>query len=111
VIKRIDFRSGKDLKCAILGHAGLHTSAIERLTGLSPGQVGYRLKIAAIKRKDYRNGESAMSKLIVRQLDERGNVTKSTQTLRQTQDMLQTEEKRLRKLTLDRLKKRRGKKH
>jgi ABC-type hemin transport system substrate-binding protein len=35
-------------------------------TGMSPGQVLYRLKQAGVKRKDYRNGSSGMAKIVLR---------------------------------------------
>lgn len=110
MIRRIDFREGPDLKCCILGHAGLHTKAIQEHTGLSGGQVSYRLKLAAIRRKDYRNGESDMSQLVIRQLDVRGNVKQTNQVAGQVQRLLAAEERRLKQLTIERLKKVRGKK-
>jgi hypothetical protein len=41
-----------------LGSFGLSTQAISEATGLSPGQVLYRLKKGHVLRRDYRNGKS-----------------------------------------------------
>lgn len=102
--KRIDFRHEKDLLCCLLGHAGFHTRAIQHQTGLSPGQVGYCLKMAEIKRADYRNGESDMAHLVLAQVRGRETVRDTTTAARSIQDHLLAEEVRLEKLTIQRLK-------
>ena len=52
----INFRDETDLEAVVLGACGLSTKAIMEKTGLSPGQVGYRLHKADVHRSDYRNG-------------------------------------------------------
>lgn len=48
-----------------LADAGLFTRAIARETGLSEGQVTYRLGILKVRRAKYRDGTSPMAKLVV----------------------------------------------
>jgi hypothetical protein len=48
----------EDFFCALMGAMGFGTDFISEATGLSAGQVSYRLNKAAIKRAQYRRGES-----------------------------------------------------
>lgn len=64
--RRVDFaREGEDFEVALLGSLGKSTKFIVKYTGLSPCQVTYRLGRGKIKRKDYRDGTSAVSKKIL----------------------------------------------
>lgn len=63
----VDFeKHPKDRDVGDLGDAGWHTKAIARETGMSPGQVLYRLKQAKVKRKDYRDGSSRMAQIVLK---------------------------------------------
>lgn len=63
--RRSIFRETVDYDVAVLGEYGWTTKAISRETGLSEGQVAYRLHYAGIKRADYRNGTSATAQLVM----------------------------------------------
>ena len=63
---QITFLDADDLFVAFLGEIGWHTSAIAERTQMTECQVNYRLHKAGIKRKDYRNGESPTSELVVK---------------------------------------------
>ena len=54
-----------DLEVALLGEAGWHAHAIADEVHLTPGQVTYRLGLAGVKLKNYRNGKSQMSRFMV----------------------------------------------
>ena len=101
--RRIDFREDQDLMCCLLGETGLFSKAISRETGLSPGQVDYRLRIAGIKRSSYRNGESDMSRLVLSQVASRHAVRTSTAAATKINKFLTGQEKRLARLTIERL--------
>jgi hypothetical protein len=64
-IKRITWTHDEELQCAILGGQGFSTKMICERTGLSPFQVAYRLKKGAIKRADYRNGNSDVAEQVL----------------------------------------------
>lgn len=65
----VDFlRNQKDLEAAVLASMGFDTEFIRRKTGLSPGQIGYRLKLAGVKRVEYRNGRSKLAQVVLGQL-------------------------------------------
>lgn len=53
-----------DLLVAALGEMGLSTKAIASKTGLSEGQVIYRLGFAGVRRADYRSGESKSAAIV-----------------------------------------------
>lgn len=55
-----------DYQCALLGAFGFSTYYIKSKTGLSPGQIGYRLKKAEISRMDFRNGQSVYAEMVLR---------------------------------------------
>lgn len=63
--RRVTWTSDEELQCAILGSMGFSTRFIQEKTGLTPCQVSYRLNKASIKRRDYRNGESAMAQRVM----------------------------------------------
>lgn len=48
-----------------LGALGYSTKMIQRATGFTPCQVNYRLHQQGIKRKDYRDGTSAVAQLVL----------------------------------------------
>jgi hypothetical protein len=47
---------------------GRSNFSIAKITGFSPGQINYRLKQVGITRADYRNGTSAVSRTMFRQM-------------------------------------------
>lgn len=55
---------GKD--AARLGEHGFTNKFIAQQTGLSEGQVQYRLTLAGIKRRSFRNGETAEAKRVAK---------------------------------------------
>jgi len=55
-----------DFQCALLGAFGFSTYYIKSKTGLSPGQIGYRLKKAQISRMAFRDGQSVYAELVLR---------------------------------------------
>jgi hypothetical protein len=62
-----------DLEVALLGEAGWHAHAIAEETNLSKGQVHYRLGLAGVKLKNYRNGKSEMSRFMVTMIQSRNS--------------------------------------
>lgn len=54
-----------DLEVALLGEAGWHAHAIAEEVQLTKSQVTYRLGLAGVKLKNYRNGKSKMSRFMV----------------------------------------------
>jgi len=70
--RRVDFFDvADDFECAFLGSLGFSTRCILKHTKLSPGQIGYRLKKAEIRRMDYRDGESDTATMVLRSLRDR----------------------------------------
>jgi hypothetical protein len=64
--RRVDFiRNKQDLEVLLLGSMGFATDFIMERTGLTVGQVLYRLGLGAIKRKDYRNGSTAVAQYVL----------------------------------------------
>jgi hypothetical protein len=64
----VDFQADPmDLKCALMAAHGASTAWIMKETGLSAGQVSYRVKKAGLikdnsmSRRDFRNGDSPFS--------------------------------------------------
>lgn len=67
--RRVDFaREGEDFDVALLGSLGKSTKFICNYTGLTPCQVSYRLAAGRVKRKDYRDGTSAISRKILKEM-------------------------------------------
>ena len=59
--RRVHLYSGADFHCALLGSLGFSTKFIENRTALSRSQISYRLRLAHIRRTDYRNGASVIA--------------------------------------------------
>jgi hypothetical protein len=67
--RRVDFGLyNDDFQCALLGSLGFSSSMIESKTGLTSGRISYRLRKISIKRMEYRNGESTMAKMVLRNM-------------------------------------------
>lgn len=60
--------NGDDFDVALLGSLGKSTKFICQYTGLTPCQVTYRLANGRVKRKDYRDGTSAISRKILKEM-------------------------------------------
>lgn len=65
--RRVDLLKGDDFRCALLGSLGFSTKLIHARTGLTPGQIAYRLRMGGIRRQDFRNGESALAERVLTQ--------------------------------------------
>ena len=67
-IKTSLFRSKGDVdfEAAILGSFGFSARHIAEKTGLSTGQAYYRLKLAGVKLRDYRNGVSPVANEVIK---------------------------------------------
>jgi hypothetical protein len=64
--RRVDFMNdSRDLRVVVLGSLGFSTDFISRQTGLTTGQVVYRLSKAQTKRADYRNGRSMTTGIVL----------------------------------------------
>lgn len=58
-----------DFSCLLLASLGQSSRTIARITGLSSGQISYRLKMAQIKLRDYRNGNNAYSRMVIKSVN------------------------------------------
>jgi hypothetical protein len=86
--KRVDFHAnGDDFSCVLLASIGLTTAAIAQQTGLTEGQVLYRLALAERENKSrgrksariqYRQGKSAICRIVINQLTARSSLVKKT---------------------------------
>lgn len=63
--RRVHLYGGIDFQCALLGGLGFSTKFIMKRTDLTRSQIGYRLRLAHIRRSDYRNGESSLSSSVL----------------------------------------------
>jgi len=84
--RRVDFLvNSEDMGVAILGLLGFTTQAIMEKTGLTFGQVNYRLGKARIKRREYRQAASPVASWLVREVHDNPLLATqmSTQTLQQ----------------------------
>lgn len=54
-----------DLRAVILAQLGISKWKIAKETGLSEGQISYRMKLLGIKLSDYRNGENFISQRVI----------------------------------------------
>lgn len=63
----VSWSNGQDFDCVLLGSLGFSSRLIERKTGLTMGQIGYRLKKASVRRLDFRNGVSPEAAVVLRQ--------------------------------------------
>ena len=64
--RTVQLLAGDDFRCALMGSLGFSTRLIMEHTGLTPSQVGYRLRLGGIKRSDYRNGSSEIATTMLR---------------------------------------------
>ena len=53
-----------DFECCMLGRFGMTVKTIAGFTGLSEGQVSYRLKKAGICIRDFRNGHGDFASMV-----------------------------------------------
>jgi hypothetical protein len=66
----VDFYNrSDDFQAALLGSLGFSTTCICNKTGLTSGQVMYRLSKASIRRMDYRNGDSAVASVVLKDME------------------------------------------
>ena len=58
----------RDRQAVMLASWGFSNAFIEEKTGLSPGQIGYRMKQLGMRtsRRDYRNGNGEAATLLLR---------------------------------------------
>ncbi len=63
---RIVFTANDDIECALRALLGQSTRAIEAATGLSGGQVNYRVHKAGINRWDFRNGQTHLANQVLK---------------------------------------------
>lgn len=69
---KVDFLANdEDFQVALLGAMGFSTTFIKRETGLTDGQIQYRLGKAEIKRKSYRDGESQEAEMVMATLSKK----------------------------------------
>lgn len=61
----------EDFDCCMLASFGLTTTTISAYTGLSRGQVGYRLKQNKIRIRDFREGKGPYARMVFEYLDKR----------------------------------------
>jgi len=67
--RKVDFYIYKeDFEAALLGSLGQSAMAICAKTGLTKGKVTYRLRKAGVRLGDYRNGESSIARLVLRNM-------------------------------------------
>jgi hypothetical protein len=59
-----------DVQCRDLCEGGFGYDRISKETGLTKGQVGYRLKMLGISPMDYRRGTSELAKKIIKLISE-----------------------------------------
>jgi len=64
-VSRINYLQKENFLCCRLGALGFSTRFIEKQTGLSAGQIGYRLRRVGIRRRDYREGVSQIAKWLL----------------------------------------------
>ncbi len=65
VRRRVDaVNNTQDHWCLILAMRGRSNRAIIAKTGLSPGQISYRLRLYGVSRMDYRNGVGPLAKKV-----------------------------------------------
>lgn len=68
-VRRVDFFIyEEDFEAALLGSLGMTSNYIASRTNLTHGKISYRLRKAKIRRSDYRNGESTIARLVMRNL-------------------------------------------
>jgi hypothetical protein len=55
----------EDFACGVLARLGQNADVIRRATGLSKGQIFYRLKIANVKIRDYSRGKNFYARTVI----------------------------------------------
>ena len=66
----VDFLSNRtDLTVLAMGQLGFSTEYIAAMTGLTGGQVLYRLRRGSVRRGAYRNGESSSARIVLMQTE------------------------------------------
>jgi hypothetical protein len=66
---RVNWQDETQMRIAILAAMGQSNRSIMRYVDLSEGQINYRLLLArkrGVRRTDFRNGESALAKQIIK---------------------------------------------
>ena len=66
IIRRIDWKVVRNRECVVLGALGFSYRLINSRTGLTKHQIGYRLRKAGIRLRDYREGQSEFSRYVLR---------------------------------------------
>src|SRR5271169_1178220 len=65
-VKRINFIADKaSFECLLLGALGFSDRLIRKVTGLSAGQISYRLHKQGISRRRYRDGQSPTAHYVI----------------------------------------------
>lgn len=68
----VDFsNNADDFQAVLLGSLGFSTNCIASKTGLSGGQVIYRLGKAGVRRMDYRNGDTRIAGIVLQDMEEK----------------------------------------
>jgi len=62
---RVDDLLPENVLCDYLADFGFSANAISKLSKLSTGQISYRLKRSKKKLRDFRNGETEVSKTVI----------------------------------------------
>lgn len=66
ITRRVDpVGNNADNTCLILAMLGHSNRAIYKHTGLSNGQISYRMRLYEVSRMDYRNGEGKFAKAVL----------------------------------------------
>lgn len=74
---KVTWHSDGDLQCVILAGMGMSTQYIMAVTGLSAGQIAYRLRKAGVYRRDYRNGTSEVAQRMLAARPKSGKLIRS----------------------------------
>lgn len=73
---RVDFLNHpRDLRVAVLASLGFSTEYISNATGFTSSQVVYRLRLAGVKRIDYRSGESTVARIVLRTVERKASTS------------------------------------
>jgi len=62
---KVVFANGDDVDCAVRALLGQSTKAIMEATGLTEGQVTYRIAKAQINRWDFRHGKTPLAQRMI----------------------------------------------
>lgn len=69
MIVRIEYYQATNRQCVFLGASGFSHKLIAAQTGLSLGQVKYRLKKTHTKVRDYRNGKGPVAQFVLSEVE------------------------------------------